>query len=66
MAFGEVYTEGTLIVEQGSIADVLAVALDQPDMIPRWAKLQWWLRYLVRNITQFNPRSRSKNNVARN
>ncbi|MBN9015085.1 MAG: class I SAM-dependent methyltransferase, partial [Rhizobiales bacterium] len=65
MAFGEVYTEGTLIVEQGSIADVLAVALDQPDMIPRWAKLQWWLRYLVRNITQFNPRSRSKNNVAR-
>lgn len=65
LAFGEVYTEGALIIEQGSIADVLAVALDQPDMIPRWAKLQWWLRYLVRNIAQFNPRSRSKNNVAR-
>ncbi len=65
LAFGEVYTEGTLIIEQGSIADVLAVALDQPDMIPRWAKLQWWLRYLVRNIQQFNPRSRSKDNVAR-
>jgi cyclopropane-fatty-acyl-phospholipid synthase len=65
LAFGEVYTDGTLIVEQGTIADVLAVALDQPDMAPRWAKLQWWLRYLIRNIQQFNPRSRSKDNVAR-
>ncbi|MGB3865357.1 MAG: cyclopropane-fatty-acyl-phospholipid synthase family protein [Xanthobacteraceae bacterium] len=65
MAFGEVYTDGTLIVEQGTIADALAIALDQPDMIPRWAKLQWWARYLIRNIQQFNPRSRSKNNVAR-
>jgi cyclopropane-fatty-acyl-phospholipid synthase len=33
--------------------------------LPRWAKLQWWLRYLVRHVRQFNPRSRSKNNVAR-
>lgn len=53
------------MVEQGTIADVLAIVLDQPDMTPRWAKLQWWLRYLVRNIQQFNPRGRSKNNVAR-
>jgi cyclopropane-fatty-acyl-phospholipid synthase len=65
LAFGEVYTDGELIVEQGSIADVLAVALDQPDMAPRWAKLQWWLRYLIRNIQQFNPRGRAKDNVAR-
>jgi cyclopropane fatty-acyl-phospholipid synthase-like methyltransferase len=33
--------------------------------LPRWAKLQWWLRYLVRHVGQFNPRSRSKDNVAR-
>lgn len=65
LAFGEIYTDGTLVVERGTIADVLAVALDQPDMAPRWAKLQWWLRYLIRNIQQFNPRSRSKDNVAR-
>jgi cyclopropane-fatty-acyl-phospholipid synthase len=26
--------------------------------------LQWWLRYLVRHVRQFNPRRRSKNNVA--
>src|SRR6185437_7962112 len=30
-----------------------------------WAKLQWWLRYLVRHVRQFNPRGRSKDNVAR-
>ena len=65
MALGETYMDGTFMVEQGTIADVLAIVLDQPDMTPRWAKLQWWLRYLVRNIQQFNPRGRSKNNVAR-
>ena len=32
--------------------------------MPRWARLQWCLRYLVRHIRQFNPRRRSKNNVA--
>jgi cyclopropane-fatty-acyl-phospholipid synthase len=65
MSFGEAYTDGTMLVERGSIADVLAIILDQPDIMPRWAKLQWWLRYLVRNIQQFNPRGRSRNNVAR-
>jgi cyclopropane-fatty-acyl-phospholipid synthase len=65
MALGEAYMEGTFVVEQGSIADVLAIALDQPDMVPRWAKLQWWLRYLIRNVQQFNPRGRARNNVAR-
>jgi cyclopropane-fatty-acyl-phospholipid synthase len=65
MSFGEAYTDGTMVVERGSIADLLAILLDQPDIMPRWARLQWWLRYLVRNIQQFNPRGRSKNNVAR-
>jgi cyclopropane-fatty-acyl-phospholipid synthase len=57
--------EGSLVVEQGSIADLLAILMDQPDVVPRWAKLQWWLRYLVRHAQQFNPRGRSRNNVAR-
>jgi cyclopropane-fatty-acyl-phospholipid synthase len=65
LVLGEVYMEGTFVVEQGTIADVLAILLDQPEMLPRWAKLQWWLRYLVRHAQQFNPRSRSKDNVAR-
>jgi cyclopropane-fatty-acyl-phospholipid synthase len=64
LALGEVYMDGSFVVETGSIADVLAILLDQPEMVPRWGRLQWWLRYLGRHIKQFNPRGRSKNNVA--
>jgi cyclopropane-fatty-acyl-phospholipid synthase len=64
LGLGEVFMDGTFIVENGSIADALAILLNQPEMLPRWAKLQWWLRYLVRHAQQFNPRGRSKNNVA--
>jgi cyclopropane-fatty-acyl-phospholipid synthase len=63
LALGEVYMEGSFVVENGSIADALAVLMDQPLILPRWARLQWWLRYLVRHARQFNPPSRSKNNV---
>jgi len=65
LALGEVYMEGELVVERGSIADVLAVLMNQPEILPAWARLQWWLRYPVRHIAQFNPRWRSKDNVAR-
>ena len=64
LALGEVYMEGTFVVENASIADALAILLNQPDILPRWARLQWWLRYLVRHAKQFNPRGRSKDNVA--
>ncbi len=64
LALGEVYMEGTFVVEEGSIADALAILMDQPEILPRWAKLQWFLRYLVRHVRQFNPRGRAKNNVA--
>lgn len=65
LALGEVFMEGAFVVEHGSIADALAILLDQPEIVPRWAWLQWWLRYLVRHIQQFNPPARSKQNVAR-
>ncbi|HET6839787.1 MAG TPA: cyclopropane-fatty-acyl-phospholipid synthase family protein [Bradyrhizobium sp.] len=65
LGLGEVYMEGSFVVENGSIADALAILMDQPEILPRWAKLQWWLRYLARHIGQFNPRGRAKNNVAR-
>jgi cyclopropane-fatty-acyl-phospholipid synthase len=65
LALGEAYMEGTFVVEQGSIADALAILMDQPEILPRNAKLQWWLRYLARHVRQFNPRGRAKNNVAR-
>src|SRR3954463_4149920 len=53
LALGEAYMDGTLVVENGSIADALAILLDQPEMLPRWARLQWWLRYLARHTPQF-------------
>jgi cyclopropane-fatty-acyl-phospholipid synthase len=64
LALGEIYMDGDFVVEQGSIAEVLAVLMDQPAVLPRWAKTQWWLRFLVRHLKQLNLRSRSRNNVA--
>jgi cyclopropane-fatty-acyl-phospholipid synthase len=64
LALGELYMEGTFVVENGTIADALEILMGQPEMLPRWARPQWWLRYLVRHVRQFNPRARSKNNVA--
>ncbi len=65
LGLGEAYMEGSFVVENGSIADALAILLDQPEILPRWARLQWGLRYLARHARQFNPRSRAKDNVAR-
>src|SRR5882757_4737732 len=65
LALGETYMDGTFVVEDGSIAVALAILLDQPEILPRWAKLQWWLRYLARHARQFNVRARARDNVAR-
>jgi cyclopropane-fatty-acyl-phospholipid synthase len=64
--FGEAYMDGTVVIEQGSIADVLAVVLDQcvGGRPPFWARTQWLLRYLHRRLKQFNPPQRARRNVA--
>jgi cyclopropane-fatty-acyl-phospholipid synthase len=62
--FGEAYMNGTFVVEQGSIADVLAICLGQKTEVPHWARPQSWLRYLRRRLDQFNPRRRARHNVA--
>lgn len=64
LKFGETYMDGTFVVEQGSIADVLAIALGQNSDVPHWARLQGLLRYLYRRFEQFNPRARARRNVA--
>jgi cyclopropane-fatty-acyl-phospholipid synthase len=64
LKFGETYMNGTFVVEQGSIADVLAVMLGQKSEVPYWARPQWILRYLYRRLQQFNPRRRARHNVA--
>jgi cyclopropane-fatty-acyl-phospholipid synthase len=65
LTFGESYMDGSLVVEQGSIADVLKVVMrQQQDEPPQWARLQGWVRFLRRRWAQFNPRRRSRQNVA--
>jgi cyclopropane-fatty-acyl-phospholipid synthase len=64
LALGEAYMDGSFAVEQGSIADALGILLDQPDILPDLARVRWWARFLIRHVMQFNPRRRSRNNVA--
>ena len=64
LKFGEAYMDGTLVVEHGTIADVLAVLLGQGMEAPNWARPQWLLRYVGRRLSQFNPRTRARRNVA--
>ena len=66
LRFGEAYMDGSLVIEEGSIADVLALVLsqDRTGKPTRWAKPQWLLRYLCRRLEQFNSRNRAQRNVA--
>jgi cyclopropane-fatty-acyl-phospholipid synthase len=64
LKFGEAYMNGTFVVEQGTIADVLAICLGQKSEVPHWARPQGFLRYLRRRLSQFNPRKRARRNVA--
>src|SRR5262249_10406593 len=65
LRFGEAYMDGGVVVEEGSIADVLAIVLGQrrEDGLPAWARLQWLVRYLHRRVKQFNPRPPSRRNA---
>src|SRR5215470_8930120 len=66
MKFGQAYMDGSVVVEEGSIADVLAVILRQQrdGKPPLFARPQWFIRYLYRRLLQFNPRPRARRNVA--
>ena len=66
LRFGEAYMNGALILEEGSIADVLALVMSQTSALrpARWARPQWLLRYVGRRLRQLNPRRRSRRNVA--
>jgi cyclopropane-fatty-acyl-phospholipid synthase len=62
---GEAYMDGTFVVDQGSIADVMALLMRQEHVSPpRWALMLRAARYLFRRLQQFNLRSRSRRNVA--
>jgi cyclopropane-fatty-acyl-phospholipid synthase len=64
LRFGEGYMDGSIVVEQGTIAEVLAVLLGQTSRTTVWTRIRWLARFLYRRLAQFNPRSRARRNVA--
>jgi cyclopropane-fatty-acyl-phospholipid synthase len=65
LKLGEAYMDGTFVVEQGSIADLIAILFRQEKIAaPDWVMPPRLLRYLFRRLQQFNPRSRARQNVA--
>jgi cyclopropane-fatty-acyl-phospholipid synthase len=64
LKLGESYMDGTLILEQGSIADVLAVLLGPTAAPPFWARPLQVLRFLHRRLSQLNWQRRARRNVA--
>jgi cyclopropane-fatty-acyl-phospholipid synthase len=64
LKLGETYMDGSLVMEQGSIADLLALLLAQNRPgAPSWA-VPRSVRFLFRRLQQLNLRSRSRSNVA--
>lgn len=66
LRLGEAYMNGTLVLDEGSIADLLTLALaqDHSSIPPRWMHPQWAARYLQRRLQQFNGRVWACKNVA--
>ena len=64
LRLGEAYMDGGVVLERGSIADLLAVVLGQPSP-PRWVRPLRLTRYLHRHSMRFNSRRRARSNVAR-
>lgn len=63
---GEAYMDGRLVMEQGSIYDLLEVVLRNAmaHPAPKWAQTLDIARFLTRRLAQFNPAKRSRRNVA--
>ena len=65
LRLGEAYIYGSLVVERGSIADLLQILFRQERIAaPTWALPPRAIRHSFRRVQQFNPRSRSRRNVA--
>ena len=66
LKLGEAYMDGSFVVESGTIADFVDVALQEQcrDAWPFWAAPITALRYACRRIAQLNLRRRAWRNVA--
>jgi len=63
LAIGEAYMDGRLIIEQGTIYDLLEIILKNLAAM-RWLKLIDDARSLTRPLQNYNPVRRAKRNVA--
>jgi cyclopropane-fatty-acyl-phospholipid synthase len=66
LRLGETYMNGGIVVERGTIADVLAILQGQPHKgtPPIWARIPVLARFLYHRLTQLNLRPRARRNVA--
>ncbi len=66
LCLGEAYMNGTLVMEEGSVADLLALVMSQPGVNSASAsgRTLALARHAWRRVDQFNPRGRSQRNVA--
>src|ERR1700694_3386341 len=66
LRLGEAYMNGTFAIEQGSIADLLALTMASEAWNTPWSGLRphWLIRYVWRRLQQFNPPRRARRNVA--
>jgi cyclopropane-fatty-acyl-phospholipid synthase len=66
LKLGEAYMDGSVVVERGTIADLLELAMGQDPMAKTapWALPRWLFRYLWRRLQQLNRQARSRRNVA--
>ncbi|MGE0212213.1 MAG: class I SAM-dependent methyltransferase [Parvibaculaceae bacterium] len=64
--FGQCFMDGTLVMEEGSIYDLLAVLLSNVEghKWPAVIRFAYWMRQLVRYVEQYNPIPQAQRNVA--
>jgi len=66
LRLGEAYMDDTLVIEDGTLADFLAIAMSQNGAarLPPMAGLLFLARFVRRRLQQFNRRGRARKNVA--
>jgi cyclopropane-fatty-acyl-phospholipid synthase len=66
LRLGEAYMDGTLVVEDGTLGDFLAIAMSQNGVArsPPMAGLLFLARFVRRRLQQLNRRGRARKNVA--
>jgi cyclopropane-fatty-acyl-phospholipid synthase len=65
-ALGEAYMDGRLVIEEGSLYDLLDICAANPDpaVMGAMPRLLYGLDVLLRRFYQFNPIGRARSNVA--